>query len=97
MRWLGAATVAVLLTACAATPTQESVGEYVDDTAITAHVKSALVSDKQVSALDVGVETFKGVVQLSGFVNSAQEKEKAAEIARTVKGVKAVENDLHVK
>lgn len=97
MRRLGATMAIMLLTACAATPTQESLGEYVDDTTITAKVKSAIAGDKQVSALEVGVETFKGVVQLSGFVSSAQEKAKAAELARAVKGVKAVDNDLRIK
>ena len=98
MRHLGAALAAVVLAACASTPTQESVGEYIDDTAITAQVKSALVGDEQVSTLgSVGVDTFKGIVQLSGFVDSAQEKEKAGTIARTVTGVKAVENDIRLK
>jgi osmotically-inducible protein OsmY len=94
---LGAAMATMLLAACAATPLQESSGEYVDDSAITAQVKSAFIGDEQVSALAVGVETFKGVVQLSGFVNSAQERAKAESLARTVNGVKGVQNDIHLK
>ena len=95
---LGAVLATALLTACAETPMQVSSGEYIDDTAITAQVKSALVGDEQVSTLgSVGVDTFKGIVQLSGFVDSAQEKEKAGTIARTVTGVKAVENDIRLK
>lgn len=97
MRRLGAVLATALLAACAATPTQESTGEYIDDAAITAQVKSTLIGDEQVSAMDVGVETFKGIVQLSGFVNSAQEKVKAEELARSVKGVKGVENDIRLK
>lgn len=97
MRRLGVVFATVLLTACAGTATRESAGEYVDDSAITAQVKSALLGDKQTSAWAVNVETFKGVVQLSGFVGSAQERAKAEQLARNVKGVKKVENDIRVK
>jgi len=86
-----------ILAGCAATPSRESTGEYIDDTAITAKVKSALLADEEVSGTAVNVETFKGVVQLSGFVKSAAEKERAARIAASVKGVKAVRNDLIVR
>lgn len=83
-----------LLLGCAGTSTQESTGEYLDDSAITAKVKSAFVADKQVSALDIQVTTFKGVVQLSGFASSQQEIDRAVELARKVPGVKSVKNDI---
>jgi len=82
---------------CASTPTRESTGEYIDDSTITAKVKTALVKDPVVSAFAVGVKTYKGVVQLSGFVNTAAEKTKAEEVARGVYGVKSVTNSLIVK
>jgi hyperosmotically inducible protein len=83
-----------LLLGCAGTSTQESTGEYLDDSAITAKVKSAFVADKQVNALDIQVTTFKGVVQLSGFASSQQEIDRAVELARKVPGVKSVKNDI---
>ena len=86
-----------VFTSCAATPTKESTGEYVDDSAVTTKVKAELVKDKSVSATDVKVETFKGVVQLSGFVNTAAEKTQAETIAAGVSGVKSVENKITVK
>ena len=82
---------------CASTATRESTGEYVDDSAITAKVKAALVKDPLDSALAVNVKTYKGVVQLSGFVNNADEKTRAGEVARGVNGVKSVTNSLVVK
>jgi osmotically-inducible protein OsmY len=89
---------AVLLqTGCAGTATRSSTGEYIDDTAITAKVKSAFVADPVVKALDVKVETFKGNVQLSGFVNSADEKNRAEQIARGTSGVTNVTNNISIK
>ena len=82
---------------CAATATSESTGEYVDDSSITLKVKSAFVSDPVVSAMKVSVETFKGVVQLSGFVNTAEEKAQAGRVAAAVKGVTDVKNNIVVK
>jgi len=82
---------------CASTPTRESTGEYVDDSTITAKVKAALVRDPIVKALDVKVETFKGAVQLSGFVNSEAEKTQAVNLAAAVSGVTSVKNDIVVK
>ena len=82
---------------CASTATRESTGEYVDDATITAKVKTALVKDPVVSAFAVSVETYKGVVQLSGFVNTAVEKSQAETVARGVHGVIAVTNSLVVK
>jgi osmotically-inducible protein OsmY len=82
---------------CAATATKESTGEYVDDSAITLRVKTALMKDPVVKAGDVSVETFKGVVQLSGFVNTAAEKSQAGRIAASVKNVTDVKNSIVVK
>ena len=72
--------------ACASTPTRESTGEYVDDSVITTKVKSLLAADDFLKSFEIGVETYKGVVQLSGFVNSQQAVDKAVEIAKGVKG-----------
>ncbi len=82
---------------CAGSPTQESTGEYVTDSWITTKVKAALVEDTQVKATEVNVETFKGVVQLSGFVSSDAAMYEAVRIARGIKGVTSVKNDMHVK
>ena len=83
--------------ACAATRTQESTGEYVDDSVITTKVKSLLAADDFLKSFQIGVETFKGVVQLSGFVNSQEAIDKAVEVTKSVKWVKDVKNDLIVK
>jgi osmotically-inducible protein OsmY len=83
--------------ACASTRTQESTGEYVDDSVITTKVKSLLAADDFLKSFQISVETYKGVVQLSGFVNSQQAVDKASQIARSVKGVTSVKNDLIVK
>ncbi len=85
------------LAACASTRTSESAGEYVDDSVITTKVKSLLAADDFLKSFKIGVESFKGAVQLSGFVNSQKAVDKAVEIARSVKGVKSVKNDLIVK
>ena len=82
---------------CASTPQTEGTGEYVDDSVVTTKVKAALINDPDVSAAEVNVETFKGVVQLSGFVNSRADMNKAIEIARNIKGVKSVKNDMRLK
>lgn len=89
--------VAAALAGCAGTASKESTGEYIDDSAITARVKSAMVADKTVSASSINVETFKGTVQLSGFAASAQEADKAETIARGTKGVKQVKNDIRIR
>ena len=85
------------LAACASTRTQESTGEYVDDSVITTKVKSLLAADDFLKSFKIGVETYKGVVQLSGFVNTQKAVDKAIEITRSVKGVTSVKNDLIVK
>jgi osmotically-inducible protein OsmY len=83
--------------ACASTPRQEGTGEYVDDSVITTKVKSLLAADDFLKSFQIGVETYKGTVQLSGFVNSQNAVNKAAEITRSVKGVGSVKNNLIVK
>ena len=89
--------VMVVFVACASTSKQESTGEYVDDSVITTKVKSLLAADDFLKSFQIGVETYKGTVQLSGFVNSQKAIDKAIEITRSVKGVKSVKNDLIVK
>jgi len=83
--------------ACASTPKQESTGEYFDDSVITTKVKSLLAADDFLKSFQISVETFKGTVQLSGFVASQKAVDKAGGIARSVKGVTSVKNDLVVK
>jgi osmotically-inducible protein OsmY len=83
--------------ACASTPQQSSTGEYIDDSVITTKVKSLLAGDDFLNSFQISVETFKGIVQLSGFVNSQQAAEKAGQIARSVTGVRDVKNNLSVK
>jgi osmotically-inducible protein OsmY len=85
------------LVACAETETSESTGAYIDDTAITGKVKSAILQDPALKVLQIQVKTYKGVVQLSGFVDSAQMVERAGTVARQVNGVASVQNDLLVK
>ena len=75
----------------------ESAGEYVDDSVITTKVKTLLAEDDFLKSFQIGVETYKGTVQLSGFVNSQQAIDKAGQIARSVKGVASVKNNLIVK
>ena len=83
--------------ACASTPTRESTGEYVDDSVITTKVKALLAEDDFLKSFQIGVETYKGTVQLSGFVSSQQAVDKAVQITRGVGGVKSVKNSLIVK
>jgi osmotically-inducible protein OsmY len=83
--------------ACASTRTHESTGEYVDDSTITTKVKALLAEDNFLKSFQIGVETYKGRVQLSGFVNSPDAVKKAGEITRSVKGVTSVANNLIVK
>lgn len=82
---------------CAGTPTRKSTGEFIDDATITGKVKTAFAQDPGVSALDVKIDTFKGNVSLSGFVNTAEEKARAEQIARSVEGVVSVQNNVTVK
>ncbi len=91
--------VLTLLTAagCASTEKREGTGEYVDDSVITTKVKAAILNEPGLSSAEINVETFKGVVQLSGFVTSRADINKAIEIARNVKGVNSVKNDMRLK
>ena len=82
---------------CASTPTGSSTGEMIDDTVITTKVKAAIFQDEELSASEINVETFKGVVQLSGFVSDRSDVPRAAVVARAVAGVVSVRNSLVVK
>ena len=83
--------------ACASTPKQESTGEYIDDSVITTKIKTQLANDDFLKSFQISVESRKGIVQLSGFVDSQKAVDKAGQIARGVEGVKSVKNDLIVK
>lgn len=82
---------------CAGTSKTEGTGEYVDDTVITTKVKAAIFNEPTLKSAEINVETFKGTVQLSGFVNSRGDINKAVEVARSVSGVTAVRNDMRLK
>ena len=82
--------------ACSSTRTQQSTGEVIDDSVLTSKVKVALIDDPITKAGQINVETFRGVVQLGGFVDNAQAKDQATKVARSVTGVKEVRNDLRV-
>ena len=85
------------LVACASTSKQSGTGEYVDDSVITTKVKTMLAADDFLKSFEISVETYKGIVQLSGFVDSQKAIDKAGEIASGVGGVKSVKNNLIVK
>jgi osmotically-inducible protein OsmY len=82
---------------CASTAKQEGTGEYVDDSVITTKVKAAILNEPGLKVAEINVETFKGSVQLSGFVSSKAAKDQAVEVARGVKGVKSVKDDMRLK
>jgi osmotically-inducible protein OsmY len=82
---------------CAATPQSASTGQFVDDSVITTKVKAAIFEEPSLKSFQISVETYKGVVQLSGFVDSAQNRNKAGDVAGRVAGVVSVKNDLTVK
>ena len=82
---------------CASTAKQEGTGEYVDDTVITTKVKAAIFNEPSLKSAEINVETFKGVVQLSGFVSSPAAEQTAVAVARKVGGVKSVKNDMRLK
>jgi osmotically-inducible protein OsmY len=82
---------------CASTPKHEGTGEYFDNSIITTKVKAAIFDEPTLKSTEINVETFKGVVQLSGFVNSQADINKAVEIARGIPGVKSVKNDMRLK
>jgi osmotically-inducible protein OsmY len=97
IRFLVALMMLASFMACASTPERSSTGEYVDDTVITTKVKTELASDNLLKSFQISVETRKGIVDLSGFVDSQYAVDKAGEIARGVEGVKSVNNALIVK
>lgn len=87
----------MLIAGCAGGTMHESTGEYIDDSVLTTKVKTTILGDSKLKLLQISVETFKGVVQLSGFVDSAATATRAVELARKVPGVKSVNNSLIVK
>ncbi|TAK60612.1 MAG: BON domain-containing protein [Methylobacter sp.] len=87
----------ITVTGCASTKTQEATGEYFDDSVITGKINTLMVGDPDLKAREINVDTFKGVVQLSGFVNTRAESEKAAALARSITGVKSVKNNIRLK
>ena len=97
---LSAAFLAVTLVSavgCASTSTKEGTGEYIDDSVITTKVKAAIFNEPTLKSAEINVETFKGVVQLSGFVNSQADINKAVEVTRSVEGVTSVKNNMRLK
>lgn len=92
-----AAIVFMSILGCAPTTKSEGAGEYIDDSVITTKVKAAIFNEPTLKATEINVETYKGVVQLSGFVRSQSNINRAEEVARGVKGVKSVKNDMRVK
>ena len=97
---VGAIVATLMLTmsiGCASTRTHESTGEYVDDATITTKVKTAIVQEPGLKSSEINVETFKGVVQLSGFVSSKNDIQSAVKVASAVSGVKSVKNEMQLK
>jgi osmotically-inducible protein OsmY len=94
---IAAAVVFAALAGCASTPHSEGTAEYIDDSFITTKVKSAILAEPTLSVAEINVETFKGIVQLSGFVNSGADMSKAVDVTRRVSGVASVRNDMRLK
>jgi osmotically-inducible protein OsmY len=92
-----ATVILVATVGCASTRTQESTGQYIDDSAITTKVKAAILGEPNLKVSEINVETFKGVVQLSGFVNSREDIASAVKVANAVTGVKSVKNGMQLK
>jgi osmotically-inducible protein OsmY len=100
LKRLSALLLAVILLSalgCAATATHEGTGQYVDDSVITTKVKAAIFNEPSLKVAEINVETYKGIVQLSGFVSSRADMSKAVSVAREVAGVKSVKNDMQLK
>jgi len=100
LKSISAVFLAILLATvlgCAPTPTREGTGEYVDDTVITTKVKAAIFNEPSLKSAEINVETFKGTVQLSGFVKSQADINRAVDATRGVHGVKSVKNDMRLK
>ena len=94
---LAVAASVVTLAGCGSTATQSGTGQYLDDTAITGKVKAAIFNDASLKSAEINVETFKGAVQLSGFVNSQADIQRAVAVTQGVAGVKSVKNDMRMK
>jgi len=94
---LAMAMLLALFVGCASTETSSGTGEYIDDTVITAKVKTAIFNESTLKSAEINVETYKGEVQLSGFVNSRADIDTAVRIAGGVKGVKSVSNNMELK
>jgi hypothetical protein len=97
IRYLVVLMLIATFAACASTSRQEGTGEYVDNSVITTKIKSQLAADDLLKSFEISVETYKGIVQLSGFVDSQRAIDKAGQIARGVEGVKSVKNNLRLK
>ena len=100
LKSISAVFLAVLLATvlgCAPTPTREGTGEYVDDTVITTKVKAAIFAEPSLKSAEINVETFRGTVQLAGFVKYQADINKAVDVARSVRGVTEVKNDMRLK
>ena len=89
--------LAFTLSACVSSPSQESASQYLDDSGITTKVKAAIFNDPSLKLLEIQVTTYKGEVQLSGFVGSIAQTNRAVELAKKVSGVTSVKNDMRVK
>lgn len=87
----------VFIVGCASGQDQTGAGEYIDDSVITTKVKAAIFNEPTLKSAEINVETFKGVVQLSGFINSNADMNKAIEVARSINGVESVKNDMRLK
>jgi hyperosmotically inducible protein len=99
-KYLSAVFLAITLASaagCSSTPQKEGTGQYIDDSVITGKVKAALIEDPLTKATEINVETFKGVVQLSGFVSSQASANRAVELTTGISGVKFVKNDMRIK
>jgi osmotically-inducible protein OsmY len=94
---LAVAASVMTLAGCTSGPKQASAGQYIDDTAITGKVKAAIFNDATLKSAEINVETFKGAVQLSGFVNSQADIQRAVAVTQGVAGVKSVKNDMRLK
>ena len=95
--FVAALLLSVVTVGCASTASKEGTGEYIDDSVVTTKVISAIFSDPELKSAEINVETFKGVVQLSGFVSSNASIDKASRVASGVAGVTSVKNDLRLK
>jgi len=91
------AAAALFVAGCASTSSQSSTGEYIDDSTITTKVKTAIFNEASLKVLQINVETYKSVVQLSGFANSSADISTASKVAQSIAGVKSVKNDMRLK